>query len=88
MEEFVDLFVGHFLSLWGEASSFLFNKLEGGADILFVGNDCWVNSSHVLFLPSENFHILFYEVDKRVSNVFGEIGSDVGEVFRLIVKLH
>ena len=33
LEEFADLFVDRFLSFWGEASSFLFDKFEGGVDI-------------------------------------------------------
>ena len=33
LEEFADLFVDRFLPLWGEASSFLFDRFEGRADI-------------------------------------------------------
>ena len=33
LEEFANFFVDRFLSLWGEASSLLFDKFEGGADI-------------------------------------------------------
>ena len=40
LEEFTNFFVYRFLSLWGEASSFLFDRYEGGADIYFVGDDC------------------------------------------------
>ena len=58
LEEFADLFVDRLLSFWGETSSFLFDEFEEGGDIQLVGDNCWVNSSHVLFLPGEYFHIL------------------------------
>ena len=58
LEEFADLFVDHLLPLWGETSYFLFDGFEGGNDIQLVGDNCWVNSSHVLLLPSEYLHIL------------------------------
>ena len=57
LEEFADLFVDHLLPFWGETSSFLFDEFEGGNDIRLVGDNFWVNSSHVLLLPSEYFHI-------------------------------
>ena len=58
LEEFADLLVDRLLPFWGETSSFLFNEFEGGGDIQLVGDNCWVNSSHDLLLPSEYFHIL------------------------------
>ena len=58
LEEFVDLFVNRLLPFWGETSSFLFDGFEGGDDIQIVGDNCWVNSSHILLLQSEYFHIL------------------------------
>ena len=58
LEEFFDLFVDSLLPFWGETSSFLFDGFEGGGDIQLVGDNYWVNSSHVLLLPSEYFHIL------------------------------
>ena len=58
LEGFVDLFVDHLLPFWGKTFSFLFDCFEGGNDIQLVGDNCWVNSSHVLLLPSEYFHIL------------------------------
>ena len=57
-EEFVDLFVDCLLPFWDETSSFLFHGFDGGGDIHLVGDNCWVNSSHVLLLPSEYFNIL------------------------------
>ena len=57
LEEFVDLFVDHLLTFWGENSSFMFDRFEGGGNIQLVGDNCWVNSSHVLLFPSEYFHI-------------------------------
>ena len=58
LKEFVDLFVNRLLPFWGKTSSFMFNGFEGGNDIQLVDDNCWVNSSHVLLLPSEYFHIL------------------------------
>ena len=58
LEEFADLFVDRLLPFWGETSSFLFDGLEGGGNIQLVGDNCRVNSSHVLLLPSKYFHIL------------------------------
>ena len=58
LEEFVDLFIDRLLPFWGEASSFLFNGFEGGGDVQLMGDDCWVNSSHVLLLPSQYVLIL------------------------------
>ena len=58
LEEFANLFVDRLLPLWGETSSFLFDGFEGGGDIQLVGDNCWVNSSHVLLLPSEYVQVL------------------------------
>ena len=58
LEEFVDLFVDRLLPFWGKTSSFLIDGFKGGNDIHLVSDNCWVNSSHVLLLPSEYFHIL------------------------------
>ena len=52
LEEFADLFVDRLLPFWGEISPFLFDGFEGGNDIQLMGNNCWVNSSHVFLLPS------------------------------------
>ena len=57
LEEFAYLFVDRLRPFWGKTSSFLFNEFEGGNDIQLVGDNCWVNSSHILLLPSEYFHI-------------------------------
>ena len=57
LKEFADLLVDRLLPFWGEASSFMFDEFEGGGDIKLVGDNCWVNSSHVLLLPREYFHI-------------------------------
>ena len=57
LEEFSNLLVDRLLPFWGKTSSFMFDRFEGGNDILVVGDNCWVNSSHVLLLPSEYFHI-------------------------------
>ena len=57
LEEFADLFIDRLLPFWGKTSSFLFNGFEGGNDIQLVGDNCLVNSSHVLLLPSEYLHI-------------------------------
>ena len=58
LEEFADLFVDRLLPFWGEASSFLFDGFEGGGDIQLVGDNCWVDSYHVLLLPSKYIHVL------------------------------
>ena len=57
LEEFASLPVDRFLPFWGETSSFLFDRFEGGGDIQLVGDNYRVKSSHVLFLPREYFHI-------------------------------
>ena len=56
-EEFVYLFFDCLLPFWGETSSFLFHRFDEGGDIQLVGDNCSVNSSQVLLLPSEYFHI-------------------------------
>ena len=56
LEEFADLFVDRLLPFWGKTSSFLFDEFEGGNDIQLVGDNYWVNSSHVLLLPSIHPH--------------------------------
>ena len=58
LEEFADLFVDRLLPFWGKTSSSLFDGFEGGDNIQLVGDNYWVNSSYVLLLPSEYFHIL------------------------------
>ena len=44
LEEFANLFVDRLLPFWGEASSLMFDEFEGGGDIQFVGDNCWVDS--------------------------------------------
>ena len=58
LEEFADLLVDRLLPFWGE-TLFLFDGLEGGGVIQLVGDNSWVNSSHVLLLPGEYVHVLF-----------------------------
>ena len=58
LEMFTDLFVDRLLPFWGEASSFLFDGFKEGGDIQLVGDDCWVDSPYVLFLPSEYVRVL------------------------------
>ena len=58
LKEFVDLFVDRLLPFWGEASSFLFDGFEEEGDIQLVGDNCWVNSPHVLLLPSKYVRVL------------------------------
>ena len=57
LEEFVDRFVDHLLPFWGKTSSFLLDGFESGNDIQLVSDNCWVNSSLVLLLPSKYFQI-------------------------------
>ena len=57
LEEFADLFVDLLLPFWGETSPFLFDGFEGGNDIQLMGDNCWINSSHVLLLPRKYLHI-------------------------------
>ena len=49
---------------------------------------CWINPSHILLFPREDILILFQEMGKTASEVFRNLGSDVGEVFRVIVQLY
>ena len=58
LEEFADLFVDRLLPFWGEVSSLLLDWFEGGGDIQFVGDNCWVDSPNVLLLPSEYVRVL------------------------------
>ena len=39
LEEFADLFVNCCLSFWGETSSFMYDRFEGGNDIQLVGDN-------------------------------------------------
>ena len=39
LEEFADLFVDRLMPFWGEASSLLFDRFEGGGDIQLVGDN-------------------------------------------------
>ena len=39
LEEFASLLVDRFLPFWGENSSFLFDRFEGGGDIQLVGDN-------------------------------------------------
>ena len=49
---------------------------------------CGINPSHILLLPREDILILFQEVGKEAFEVFRKLGTDVGEVFRVIVQLY
>ena len=58
LEEFSDFLVYGFLSLWREASVFLFNRFEGQVGVQFMGDYSRVDSSHVCLRPCENVSIL------------------------------
>ena len=54
LEEFVDLLIDGFLSLWREAPPLLFDWFEGRADVQPMSYYCRVNASHVRLLPCED----------------------------------
>ena len=47
---------------------------------------CGVNSSHICLLPCEDVSVLSQEMGKEASEVFRKLGTDVGEVFRVVVQ--
>ena len=45
-----------------------------------------VNSSHICLLPCEDVFVLSQEMGKEASEVFRKLGTDVSEVFRVVVQ--
>ena len=45
-----------------------------------------INSSYILLLPCEDIHVLFQEMGKEAFEVFRKLGTDVSEVFSVIVQ--
>ena len=58
LKKFADPFVDRLLPLWDKSSSLLLDWFEGGGDIQFVGDNCWVDSHHVLLFPSKYIRVL------------------------------
>ena len=69
LEEFSDLLVDRFLSFWHEAPPFLFDWLEGWADVQPMSDYCRVNSSHVRLLPCENVFVLSQKMGEEAFEV-------------------
>ena len=49
---------------------------------------CGVNSSHICLLPCEDVSVLSQEMGEEASEVFHKLGTDVSEVFRVVVQRH
>ena len=58
LEELAHFFINCLLPFWGEAPSFLLDRLEGRTDVEPVGDYCRVESSHVFLLPGKHLHVL------------------------------
>ena len=58
LEELVDLFINRLLPFWGEAPSFLLDRLEGRTDVQPMGDYCRVDFAHVFLLPGEHLHVM------------------------------
>ena len=84
VEEFSGLFIDRFLPLWGEAPLFLFDEFEGRIDFQHVGDNCGVNTSHALLLPSKHLCVFPQKANEAIFDVFSQLGLDVGEVVRLV----
>ena len=53
-----------------------------------MSNDGGINPSHVCLLPCEDVLVLFQEMGEEASEVFRKLGTDVGEVFGVVVQLY
>ena len=51
-----------------------------------MSNYYGVNSSHICLFPCEDVFVLSQEMGKEASEVFRKLGTDVGEVFRVVVQ--
>ena len=69
LEEFADLLVDRFLSFWRETPPFLFDWLEGWADVQPMSDYCRVNSSYVLLLPCEDVFVLSQKMGEEAFEV-------------------
>ena len=47
---------------------------------------CGVNSSHICRLPCKDVFVLSQEMGKEAFEVFHKLGTDVGEVFKVLVQ--
>ena len=70
LEEFADLLVDGFLSLWREAPPLLFDWLEGWADVQPMKDYCRINSSHVRLLPCKDVFVLSQKMGEEAFEVF------------------
>ena len=86
LEEFADLFVDCFLSLWREAPPLLFDWLKGWAEVQPMSDYSRVNSSHVCLLPREDVFVLSQKMGERAFKVFCYPGADVGEMFKVVIQ--
>ena len=51
-----------------------------------MSNDGGINSSHIRLLPCEDVLVLSHKLGKETSEVIRELGTDVGEVFRVVIQ--
>ena len=86
LEEFADLLVDPFLPFLSEAPPFMLDWLKGRFDVQPMCDHCGVNSSHVRLLPCEDVFVLSQEIGEGVSEVLRNFGSDVCEVFRVVIQ--
>ena len=70
LEEFADLLIDGFLSLWHEAPPLLLDRFEGWADVQPMSYYCRVNSSHVRLLPCEDVLVLSQKLGEEAFEVF------------------
>ena len=65
LEEFSDLLVDGFLSLWREAPLPLLDRFEGRVGVQPMSDYCRVNSSHVRLLPCEDVFVMSQKLSKE-----------------------
>ena len=70
LEEFANLLINGFLSLWREAPPLLFDRFEGWADVQPMSYHYRVNSSHVRLLPCEDVFVLSQKLSEEALEVF------------------
>ena len=51
-----------------------------------MSNDGEINFSHIRLLPCKDVLVLSQKLGKETSEVVREFGTDVGEVFRVIIQ--
>ena len=86
LEKLGDLLVDCFFPLRSKAPSLLLDWFERWTDIYSMCNDGRINFSHIRLLPCKDILVLSQKLGKETSEVVRELGTDVGEVFRVIIN--